>query len=253
MKILSLNCQTNYHPRLKRFLKRTLVSERYDILLLQEANEKVVKCIKKNKKYILTLPTQGTKKALTCIVSHKKIALSSHIDFLHFPYPYLEQTAFKDYHLFWLTCTIASIDNQEIVLGSMHLPAGFSSVLRKKHLKQSLQYIRKKYGDTMAILWGDFNFWFPWEMSEAAKLVSPSFACVSQEIPYTLDSYYTETGHGLTSYVALLLRYVWLSIKLKTDHFFTHKNILKKYKTQVRVLPHRVSDHSPIELVLISK
>ncbi len=253
MKILSLNCQHNYHPRLRKFLKRVLRSEKYDFLLLQEANKKVISYIKKHKKYSITLPTGNIKQALTCIVSRTSIFLQPETDFLHFPHTDESETAFKEYHVFGLTCKIAYVWWQEVVVWSMHLPSGFSSYVRKKYLEQSTQYIIKKYGEKMTILWWDFNFGFPGELSEAHKILAPHYTCISQHISPTLDSYYTENDSLLASKIATFLRTIGISIKLKTDHFFTNTQILKKYHTKIRVLPHRVSDHSPIELTLIAK
>jgi hypothetical protein len=72
LNIICLNCQKNYNKNLSAYLKKILKQEKYDILMLQEASEKVNEVIGLFQKYNLLKTRNKERLCLTTIVYKKK-------------------------------------------------------------------------------------------------------------------------------------------------------------------------------------
>jgi endonuclease/exonuclease/phosphatase (EEP) superfamily protein YafD len=111
------------------------------------------------------------------------------------------------------------------------------------------QTIRNSQPDDITIFGGDCNFGFPGERSRAEKILAPQFVCATSAIGPTLDGRYSENVPHLPNRIAKLLSFFGIATKLCTDHFFVNSGDKRTENLKVRVLPDRVSDHSPLELV----
>jgi len=246
MKVLSLNCQKNYNSSLRDFFHGLFATSQYDVFLLQEATDEVIDIIPDDCNYQLVRHQNGGLWGLTAILFNNQHYTLVDSGYQSFDFVYKEDQRLG--HISY-GATFARLQRgkEYILVCSMHLPAGLSSQIRRNCLQEAKKYIlqNSEFNDQI-IFGGDCNFGFPGEYISTSCEMSPEFIHVTRNIEPTLDSYYTEHLNYITSHVAYVLRMFGLSIKLRTDHFFTDAQTGEH--CAFAVLPDRVSDHSPIEL-----
>lgn len=248
MKVLSLNCQKGYNPNLPSFLDQMLSEEKYDFILLQEVTEKVSKNIEK----------EGTYKSL--VTEHPVIKGQSLLRILYKQeYELIDQEFFslEGYHPamtskleFGLLLGTFMNKDTKICMGTIHLHAGLRARVRNNEMMYLKGKLLQKEKDCATIFGGDCNFG-PLELKRAFKQMSPEFSCPTLTIGPTLDSRFTEPAPSISNKVAVLLAKFGLKISLKTDNFFINQKASRTWSNiSAKVLPDRVSDHSPLELKL---
>lgn len=249
MKILSLNCQRGYQPDLKAFLQETLRSGAYDFLLLQEFGKEVPSYVRDIPGYSLlrvydTSVGEDSQTAIVHRVNHQPIAQSM----LHFPKTCPDPVMGVRHSTFGSLCARFEFGARTVLMGSVHLHSGMDQSVRAaqmRHVKRQVLELRKD-GD-LVIFGGDCNFGYPGERRRAETIAAPEFACVTRRLGPTLDSRYSEKVPHLTNRVAAFFGVFGIRIPLWTDHLFVDAEIAEAVTCQV--LPVRVSDHSPLELI----
>lgn len=250
--VLSLNCQKNYNPNLSSFLKKCLKSNRYDIFLLQEATKDVLKNFEGFTDYrVVDYKIKDGRHALCSVVfdSRKFKMIRSWYEpiFIRMSEDFEKKKSFQS---FGVNIVSLKIGSKSVKVASVHLPSGASRRSRVDGLVLTKELVGKLAGTDICFYGGDCNFCFPGEVKNLKKIVSPDYACVSSDLGTTLDSYYTESHLPVWWIKANnLLRRVGVSLKFKTDHFFIDVKNLDNV-VGVKVLKNRVSDHSPVEMIL---
>ncbi|CAN5743183.1 hypothetical protein BH11PAT2_BH11PAT2_00840 [soil metagenome] len=251
MKILSLNTQKAYNPNLQLFLRKTLESGRYDFLLLQEATEQVLEYLRHSTEYgILTATDESVGgQSQLCIVHRTNIPLLSHKIKSFAGMRYDPVRGYK--HLgFGALQAVFAYDGTEVCLSSVHLHSGIDAKVRQRELVVLKELLHHMPKSSLTVVGGDFNFGYPWELPRAMRLLAPELVCVTRTLGGTLDSKYSEYANHLPNKVARLLAKFGLGVKLKADHFFASRELLETSDAACRKLSDRVSDHSPIELII---
>ena len=249
MKILSLNCQKNYHPDLEDFLLSTVQSQNYDILLLQEANGDVLKHLESLKDVGVTRVVQDNRPGLVCLVHDTQTTTIHDIQYELWPRLHSAEIDCINSHISFGFVMVRATSNDHIRwLGSLHLPSGIKKQNRLSCLKRVREMVQNIETDIPVIIGGDCNFVYPGEISQARAIVSPVLHCLTENLPPTLDSYYSEYVDHLPNKVACFLQNFGVHLRFKTDHFFVDSDSAQTYQIQTKVLPNCVSDHSPIEL-----
>ncbi len=247
---LSLNCQKGYNPALWEFLRSTIESGAYDFLILQEATENVIVKARDAGAYklveafneeaggtshlaILYRDTFALKESSLCSVSK-----------MH-PATYLQHPGFG------VLMGRFDVGGKTVSVGSLHLHSGFSRGVRAREIQRISEYLSGRGNENeLTVFGGDCNFG-PGERAHAARTLDPEFICVTGALGATLDSRYTERVPGsIINALATVLAKARISIKLKTDHFFVDSESAIHSQSHVRILADRVSDHSPVELVV---
>ncbi len=252
LKILSLNCQKNHQKSLWNFLTSLLIHETYDIFLLQEASGEVLNIFSSFWKYIpITYFDAKWKLCLTNIVyNSEKLQLKEKyyepilVDMFSL---YEELSGFQGHGInMW----IFEYNKKQFNISSVHLPSGFRSRYRYKGFLKILQKI-KKHSQGINIFGWDMNIVYPWESKKIFSFSKEKYLCSTQGLWYTLDSYYTE-NHLDFLWVKInnFFKKFGLSKKFKTDHIFMDQWAHNKHHASTKILPDRVSDHSPIEVIL---
>lgn len=248
MQILSLNTQKAFQPTLAPFLRNTLESNQYDFILLQETTDKVLPLIRDIGSYTLLeafdthMGTQGH-----LVIAYRnnfelKDSVLDSYGTMH-PSPRLRHTG-----LGALVGTFQT-PSGNIKTGSVHLHAGLRATVRAKELARLKQSILSEAQDEIpTILGGDFNLGFPGEVLHACMYLSPEFVSKTRQLGTTLNSRFSEPNPNLVNMSAVFLSSLGIGFNLKTDHFFTDRSTASR--STARILPDRVSDHSPIELVI---
>ncbi|MCH2188732.1 hypothetical protein MK079_02810 [Candidatus Gracilibacteria bacterium] len=252
LKILSLNCQKNHQSGLGNFLTSLLIHETYDIFLLQEASGEVLNIFSSFGKYIpITYFDAKGKLCLTNIVyNSKKLQLKE---------KYYEPILVDIFSLheelsgvqsYGINMGIFEYNKKQLNISSVHLPSGFRSRYRYSGFLKILQKI-KKHTKQICFFGGDMNIVYRWESKKILSFSGDNYSCTTQGLGYTLDSYYTE-NHLDFLWVKMnnFFRRFGLSKKFKTDHIFIDTSSHNRYHISTRILPDRVSDHSPIEVIL---
>lgn len=257
MKLLSLNCQKAYNQNLEQFLSDTLASEQYDFLLLQEATEKVLAHIRPFDTYKVLACEENGRPGLVCIVYRNTIALKSS-QYALWPRLHSAEHSGKGHISFGVIAGVFAVHDRVMQIASVHLPSGVSAYRRHERLPESMRLLATPTHVHTTIFGGDCNFLHPSERARAERALSPEYVCVTGTLPATLNSCYTETLSDSVSYrivtiTAYLLRLLKICITFKTDHIFVDKGTVATKSIATRVLPDRVSDHSPIELVIDSE
>jgi hypothetical protein len=133
----------------------------------------------------------------------------------------------NNYQNFGIIKGVLNYNNKRMVIGSMHLPVGFSSKERLKSLLLAKKIMNKSSDVDLILYGGDCNFCFSGEIKRASEIVKPENVCITKNLGYTLNSYYTER-EARFSWVKInnFLRSVGIKLKFKTDHLFLDKNNL---------------------------
>lgn len=161
-KILSLNCQKNYHPDLEDFLKKTLSGGKYDFFLLQEATEDVLNHFAHFNSYsILEEFNDEGKPSILSIVYRNEFTLGEQ-GFIHFLANNPAQNSEKTYCSYGFLFGVFSLDSEQIVVGSVHLPAGVKRSTRKNGVLK-IKAALNKHEDIPIIFAGDCNLVLPGE------------------------------------------------------------------------------------------
>lgn len=249
LKILSLNCQRSYQPGLENFLKRTLESKTYDFLLLQEVNEKVLTYLQ-NPSYTLVRafnPDIGAESEL-CIAYRQNYRLLGQ-EFISFALMHKDPLCGWKHPSFAALQADVSVNGARIRVGSVHLHSGFNGRVRRAELIKIKRLMLEGF-PVPTYFSGDFNAGYPGEATRMARFLSPEFAWGTKNIGPTLDSRYSENAPHLPNRISRVFAWINVSIPLWTDHFFVDRATAEKYTVECRVLPDRVSDHSPVEMII---
>ena len=249
MKILSLNCQRGYQPGLEGFVRSVLQKELYDFLLLQEVDARVRGYLEHpSYKAVRIFNEEAEEESEVCIVyrhAHelRDSGLQSFSSMRNDPWRGFRHPSFG---LVWGDFMI---DGTPFRLGSVHLHSGVDSRARLNELDKA-KICLLEGESTPVVIAGDFNAGFPGEAAKMARMLAPEFAWTSKDIGPTLDSRYSENVPHLPNRIAAFLALFNIRISLRTDHVLISSEASKRYAVQCRVLPDRVSDHSPVELSL---
>ena len=249
MKLLSLNCQKAYQPGLESFLKQILEEERYDFLLLQEVNEAVLGFLERSTSYRFLTATYTD----SGLPSHLCIGYRSSADLvsreLHsFAGVHYDPVRGYKHSSFGLLSARFNFREEEVCVGSIHLHSGIDAKVRVRELQKAKEIGLRFAGHSPIIFGGDFNLGYPGELSRACRVLAPEFSCATRTLGGTLDSRYSEYANHLPNKIAVALAKVGIGVKLKADHFFVNARFASTERISVRMLPDRVSDHSPVEL-----
>ncbi len=253
MAVLSLNCQKNYNPHLIPFLETVLKKGKYDLFLLQEATSDVLKPFESFPNYsIINSKDKLGRLSLSCVVyNSKRCSLNN---FVYEPIllnGFEKQELKKPFQSFGIAIVLLDFQGIMITAGSIHLPSGFSSKRRVKDLKLGKEMMGDIGDSQIKFYGGDCNFCFSSEIRRASKVISPEYRCITSHLGPTLNSYFTESHLPYSwVYVNNILRKLGIKVKLKTDHIFVDEMTTKRNNIETRILSDRVSDHSPIEMIL---
>ncbi|HEV7449027.1 MAG TPA: hypothetical protein VGP13_00600 [Candidatus Paceibacterota bacterium] len=252
MKLLSLNCQRGYQPGLEAFLHRTLEGGRYDFLLLQEFAKDVPSYVQGVGDYLLLQENNTDVDELSqTIILYRKTYRLLGCSFIPFAKMRKDPVMGYKHATFGSLMARFETDSGPMVVGSMHLHSGIDRKVRAAQvakIKQQALALRKDGDQT--IFGGDCNFGLPGEHKEAERMMAPEFACVTQKIGPTLDGRYSENVPHLPNRIARLLGFFGIPTPLWTDQVFVDAQTAASKKITCRVLPGRVSDHSPVEMVI---
>lgn len=139
-----------------------------------------------------------------------------------------------------------------LVVGTVHLSPLFYFTERKKEarfLKKCL--IEFNPDDIPVVFGGDFNSGLPGEKISNNNIFAPEFTNASIGSGPTVDSGYVEPV-VLVNKIAVFLAKWGLHIRLKVDHIYADTKTGADNVFYCRVLKDRVSDHSPMEVILTS-
>ena len=249
LKILCLNCQKAYTPGLEDFLKETLRLGIYDFLLLQEADEKVVSIVENTGPYKIL----GAMNHEAGVQSHLQILYRESFvlkDSTFVSFASMNQVFSKRGEPGLLVGTF-DCNGESIIVASAHLHPGLWFRIRAKEMHMIKDRLASYNSAGLPTLFGgDFNLGFPWENLHARNIFKSGFRDVTKGIGMTLNSLYTETGSKschIASKVGNFLAKFNIAVTFKTDCIFVDKKSCEQFGGVSKILPVRVSDHSPIE------
>jgi endonuclease/exonuclease/phosphatase family metal-dependent hydrolase len=250
--ILTLNCQKAYHPDLKDFIGKLLQSGKYDFILLQEVTTSVISMITETASpYKILNPFDSILEENTgvCVLYRDIFSLADPL-FLSFA-----RINHKLSPRGWgFVGGIFSAGGESCLVGSVHLHPGLNISVRRKELKLVKEmikgYLPKKFP---IIIGGDFNVGFRRELAIGNKTFSPEFVRVTKKLGSTLDSRYTEKAPFMLNKISVFLAKFGIGFTFRTDHLYVDRETAETSTMECRILPDRVSDHNPVELVLTGR
>lgn len=247
--VLTLNCQKGYHPDLKNFINKTLASNTYDFILLQEVTAAVIAMITETTTtYQVYNPFDSILEDNTGVcVLHRSVFTVSDPLFLSFA-----RVNHKISPRGWgFAGGVFSVGEVSCLVGSVHLHPGLNINLRRKEtrlIKEMIKgYIPKGFP---IIVGGDFNVGFRRELVVARKIFQPEFLRVTKRLGTTLNSRYTEQAPFVLNKISVFLAKFGIGFTFRTDHFYVDATTTQNNTIECRILPDRVSDHNPVELII---
>jgi hypothetical protein len=252
LRVLSLNCQRGYQPGLEDFLHKTLGSENYDFLLLQEFAKEVPSFVQGFGSYeLLRMPnTDVGELSQTCILYRKQYEI---LDRNFIPFAKMRRDPVMGFKHATFGSLLArfTIGESSVVVGSTHLHSGMDRKVRARQVEKIKSQVLSltRAGDHV-IFGGDCNFGLPGERVRAEHVLAPEFICATSRLGPTLDGRYSENVPHLPNRVARVLGFFGIKTPLWTDQVFADAKTVASHEIYCRVLPERVSDHSPVEITL---
>ncbi len=249
LRTLSLNCQKGYNPTLGDFLKTTAQSATYDLVLLQEATENVIRSAHDAGPYRLVeaFNEEAGGASHLAILYRDGLVLKEHA---LCSVAKLNPAWYRHHPGFGALAGVFEIGGETVIAASVHLHSGFRWIARGREIvlvKAHLERIMSRERPDLTLFGGDCNFG-PTERAKAERLLAPGFTCVTQSLGPTLDSRYTESGPLVMSVTAQALAKVGMGFTFATDHFFVDSANALTRDIRTTILPDRVSDHLPIAL-----
>ncbi|MES2203068.1 MAG: endonuclease/exonuclease/phosphatase family protein [Patescibacteria group bacterium] len=255
LKILSLNCQRGYHSHLplREFLRDVFERGDYDFIILQEFAKDVPSFVRGVGPYNLleAHDDQVGEYAQLCVAFRQGYELAAS-DFTAFATKKPDPIVGVVHSTFGFLCGRFSKADKVYVVGSVHLHAGvFRSTRREQMRIIKRQLLELSRPEDMVVFGGDCNLG-PFEHNGMARLLAPEFVWATGKIPSTLNGWYSENVARLPNRIGAFLRFFGIPVRLWTDQVFVDAKTALNSVTQSRVLPDRVSDHSPVEVSIES-
>lgn len=246
MKILTLNCQQAEQSSLKGFLEKILKNKIYDLLLLQEVDDKVASfLVNPRYKIIREFNEEAEQISQICIVYRSEYDLVGK-GFQSFSSMRHDRVRGFKHPCMGILWVDIKMNGRVLRASSIHLHSGLDRHVRLKELERAKKTLLNNFSGPI-ILAGDFNAGFFRERINMARILAPEFQWSTKDCGPTLDSRFSENTKRLLSRVAAFLSVFNFGVKLHSDHFFVKDLTVLSYE----ILPNRVSDHSPVELNLI--
>jgi hypothetical protein len=247
--VLTLNCQKAYHPDLKNFIDRTLLSNAYDFILMQEVTPTVIDMITETtSSYKILNPFDSILEENTGVcVLYRDIFVPTDPLFLSFA-----RINQKMSPRGWgFVGGIFSTGSESYLVGSVHLHPGLNISIRMKELRLVKEMIKGYLPKNFPIIiGGDFNVGFKRELVIAKKIFLPEFVRVTKKLGTTLNSRYTEKDPYMLNKISVFLAKFGIGFTFRTDHFYVNSDIVESQAVECRILADRVSDHNPVELCI---
>lgn len=250
MKVLSLNCQRGYTPGLETFLRKALQSGGYDFLLLQEFAKEVPSFVAEVSSYSLLQVTDAGLPAQTCILYRDSYEL---LEQKYIPFAKMRRDPVMgtEHATFGSLMARFKTDSGTKLMGSIHLHSGMDYKVRATQIARvKEQALALKLPDDVAVFGGDCNFGFPGERRRAEGTLAPQFVNATRHLGPTLNGRSSENVPHLPNRIAAFFGRFGIGLSLWTDHLFVDARTCGRGNPKTRVLKDRVSDHSPIELIL---
>ncbi len=245
--ILTLNCQKGYGIGTAEFINNCLKEKQYDFLLLQEASPAIVEAIRlESYKLLRGFNEDVGDWSQVHILFRSEFVLEQH-HFVSFANVRKRNARRREFGLLLGTFEIPA---GRIIIGSLHVNAGIQVLARREESCMIRDAIRAYNTARLPVIFGgDFNSGLPGETARNDRIFSPDFTnCTSDSGP-TCDSQYVEPVILLNRWARHLAR-IGIHFLLKVDHIYAAAATARQYTSSCRVLPVRVSDHSPLVLSL---
>lgn len=261
LSIVTFNCQWALQPGFEPYMREILERRRYDFILLQEANDKVVEILRplyKENKYIrIAVISPKTGEELNTCILYKKEFEFLRSDFVTFTPLVIQQIheTGSVAAVFKTPRALARIiKKKRILIISAHLHGSYRMLGRRKELEQVKdQALHLDPNDEcLTLIGGDFNNLIPGEGKMYDKLMKPELTNVTNFNDYTCDTVYLEPVHR--NFILARIFFVrGRQYKSKIDHIYMDSGSAKKLRWESKAVDVVASDHRPVELVIKRK
>ncbi len=261
MKILTFNCGTvkdpeaplyglSYVAGLNDFLINLFQEARYDFILLQEFHTNTYLELEprlENYKILRAFDTEGNIDSQLAIAYRKNFILKEN--------KFYSFSGFKKFNVKWpgifgLLLGTFQTPKGDMIAGSLHLNPLLHFLTRKREVQYSKKCLLACNTRKLPVIFGgDFNSALPGEKNSNNTIFVPEFVNVTLDSGPTVDSRYVEPVVFINKAAALLKKF-GLKICMKVDHVYADNKSAKMHAHSCKVLNDRVSDHSPVEVIL---
>jgi hypothetical protein len=259
LKILTLNCGTkkgqdygkgSYVGGLGDFLTDLFANGYYDFLLLQEFNSLTSDELSSR---------MGSYKILRAfdyeMNADSEIAIIYRKSFILKKSNFYSFASFKKWNLQWpgaLGFLLGKFQtpSDDIIIGAIHLNPLLHFITRGKQLRFAKRCLLKfNTHNCPSFLGGDFNSGLIGEKLYHNSILNPEFVNVTMDSGPTVDSRYIEPVVWEAMFSVLLAK-LGIHICMKVDHIYANNKTAMENAISCKVLKNRVSDHSPVEVII---
>lgn len=260
LRILTLNCGTKKESGsygaehiggLKDLLTGLLAGRRYDFILLQEYHEHFSGRLAPGLQdyQILTMPDEEAGVGSELAILYRKSFTLKEGRFHSFA-GFRKKFNSRWPGIFGLLLGRFQTPAGEWVVGSTHLNPLLHFATRKKEVRFVKKCLLQFAGSGIPlILGGDFNSGLPGEKARNDAILAPEFVNATAGSGPTVDSRYVEPVIWPNK-LAVSLGRLGIVLRMKVDHIYIDRKTAMGHDIACKVLPDRVSDHSPVEVSL---
>ena len=250
LRILTLNCGKAYNPKLFGFLAKIFEEARYDVILLQELPAQSISSTKPH------LGNYGIVRAFDAEMNvESELAIAYRDIFTLEEKQFYSFARFKRWNWDWpgtLGMLMAKFQTPQgkLTISSVHLNPLLHVMTRKREAiffkKRLLEF---NSGNAPVIFGGDFNSGLPGEKTRNNSILAPEFQNLTISSGPTVDSRHIQPLI-LIARICIFLGKLGIHLRMKVDHIYADKKTAEENVSSCRVLHNRVSDHSPVEVIL---
>lgn len=229
MQMISINCQRSY--RKQALIEYLIRASKDTIILLQECTYEILSKFSDSHHLVFSKESKqiDTSGVALLIPRHIRIEQTLVINFER-------QVTPKHTYSFGAVGAIT----EGIVILSVHMPAYFQIIKRRKYFNKILESI-ENYKNTTIIIGGDWNSFFPYEKYFLKKLLSKDMH-IYLPLKNTYDGKYIEPGLFWNNVLKVIGSFI--PLRFKHDFFISNKPL----NVSVDEVTEMISDHKPIKI-----
>ena len=256
LKILSLNCEKGYIVSITKFLADIFAGERYDFVLLQELGARQsppfdpsLTAILDNYSLLTAFNEEVGAKSELGLAYRKSFSVEESTFVPFSPFQWFDRLLPE----FGLLAGTFRTPEGRVRIGTFHAHPSvyFSARTREREVKLAKRELLAHGDENLAIIFGgDFNNGVIGEKRRSRKALSPEFVNVTNDMGPTADTRYLEPTTRINALAHAATKLTGFHLLATIDHIYADSKTATTHKFECRILADRVSDHSPLEVIL---
>lgn len=241
-------------PGLTDFLARIFVEGEYDFILFQEVRTRtsppfdpLMTNILGSYSLLRTFNSEVNAWSELALAYRQSFAIEKSVFSPFAPYEYFGHPLPE----FGLLIGKFATPEGRLLVGTLHMHPSIHALQRKRDVARTKEALLTWNSEGLPVIFGgDFNSGLIGEKRRNRRMLAPEFVNVTNDIGPTVDSRYVEPTTPLNALARAATKLLGFHLRMTVDHIYTDRATAESHVFSSRILPDRISDHSPLEVIL---